>query len=280
MAKRRSQRDEILSAEVGMIDELEKPQVLVCNEVRGGNHRFIGTRKLPGMVAWVASIPINEGEGGGDLHFMSVCSHDLISRIALADVSGHGREVDAAAMTLHELMRKNIDVWGQSDFMRGLNDTFNRDGDGQYATAIVLGFHRVTGHLAFSNAGHLPPLWYHASDRAWGWLEEGDPSPHEAFGLPVGLIPGTGYCQTVVTLRPSDLLVLYTDGITDAENGAGKDLGREQLLEWAREGPVESPRTLGEELLKRLTVFRGDRHNDDETLLVLQREKESAAISV
>ena len=258
-----------------MIDELEKPQVLACSEVRGGNHKFIGTRKLSGMVAWVASIPINEGEGGGDLHFMSVCSHDLISRIALADVSGHGREVDAAAMTLHELMRKNIDVWDQSDFMRGLNYAFNQNGDGQYATAIVLSFHRITGQLAFSNAGHLPPLWYRASDRAWGWLEEGNPAPREAFGLPVGLISGTNYCQTVVTLRPSDLLVLYTDGITDAENGAGKALGREQLLEWAREGPVESPRTLGEQLLKRLTDFRGNLHNDDETLLVLQRDKES-----
>jgi sigma-B regulation protein RsbU (phosphoserine phosphatase) len=259
-----------------MIDELKKPQVLVCNEVHGGNRKFIATRKLAGVVAWVASIPIKDGERGGDVHFMSVCSHDLISRIALADVSGHGREVDAAAMTLHELMRKNIDVWDQSDFMRGLNDTFNQDGEGQYATAVVLSFHRVTGHLAFSNAGHLPPLWYHASDRAWGWLEEGDPAPHEAFGLPVGLIPGTRYCQTVVTLRPSDILVLYTDGITDAENGAGEDLGREQLLEWAREGSVESPRALGEQLLKRLTEFRGNLHNDDETLLVLQREKESA----
>jgi serine phosphatase RsbU (regulator of sigma subunit) len=61
-----------------------------------------------------------------------------------------------------------------------------------------------------------------------------------------------------------------------AENGAGKGLGREQLLEWAREGPVESPRTLGEHLLKRLTEFRGNRHNDDETLPVLQRAKASA----
>ena len=268
-------RDEISLA---MIEELEKPQVLVCNEVRGGNRKFIGTRKLPGIVAWVASIPFNVGDGGGDLHFMSVCSHDLISRIALADVSGHGREVDATTVTLLELMRKNIDVWGQSDFMRGLNDTFNQDGGGQYATAIVLGFHRVTGHLAFSNAGHLPPLWYHAAERTWGWLKEGDPAPSKAFGLPVGLIPGTRYSQTVVTLRPSDILVLYTDGITDAESGAGKDLGREQLLEWAREGSVVSPQALGEQLLKRLNEFRGNRHSDDETLLVLQRERESAPI--
>ena len=67
-------RDEIVSAEVGMIDALEKPQVLVCNEVRGGNRKFIGTRKLLGIEAWVASIPINVGDAGGDLHFMSVCS--------------------------------------------------------------------------------------------------------------------------------------------------------------------------------------------------------------
>jgi len=258
-----------------MIKEQDEPEALVCNEVRGGNREFTGMRRLPGILAWVASIPIKDGEGGGDIHFMSVCSHDLISRIALADVSGHGREVDGAAVTLHELIRKNIDVWDQSDLMRGLNDTFNLDGDGLYATAIVLSFHRVTGHLAFSNAGHLPPLWYHASERAWGWLEEGNPALREAFGLPVGLIPGTAYCQTVVTLRPSDLLVLYTDGITEAENAAGKSLGREQLLQWARKSSVETAKTAGEELLKRLTAYRGNRRSDDETLLVVQREVQS-----
>ena len=130
------------------------------------------------------------------------------------------------------------------------------------------------GRLAFSNAGHLPPLWYHAAQRAWGWLEEGTEAK-KVSGLPVGLIPGTEYSQTVVTLDPSDLLVLYTDGITEAGNETGQELGREQLLEWARQAPVDSPRALGEELLQRLESFRGKVRNDDETLLVLQREKES-----
>ncbi|HEU0005470.1 MAG TPA: SpoIIE family protein phosphatase [Terriglobia bacterium] len=56
-------------------------------------------------------------------------------------------------------------------------------------------------------------------------------------GPPVGLIPGTDYRQTVVSLKPGDLLVLYTDGITEAENEAGQDLGRDRLLEWARQAP-------------------------------------------
>jgi sigma-B regulation protein RsbU (phosphoserine phosphatase) len=129
-----------------------------------------------------------------------------------------------------------------------------KSGDHKYATAIVLSFHRIMGWLAFSNAGHLPPLWYHAAQRAWGWLEEGTEAKK---------------------VSGSDLLVLYTDGITEAGNETGQELGREQLLEWVRQAPVDSPRALGEDLLQRLELFRGKLRNDDETLLVLQREKES-----
>ena len=260
-----------------MQDDSEKPHALVCTEVWGGNRKVIRTLKLPSLTAWVASVPLNEGQGGGDLHYMSVCDYDLISRVALADVSGHGSEVDVVTQKLRDLMRKNINAWDQSDFMRGVNETFWQTGDHKYATAIVLSFHRVMGRLAFSNAGHLPPLWYHAAEAAWGWLEEGTEAK-KVSGLPVGLIPGTEYSQTVVALKPSDLIVLYTDGITDARNETGQELGREQLLEWTRQAPVDSPRALGEDLLQRLALFRGNIRNDDETLLVLQREEESRLV--
>ena len=266
----------MIKREPDMHDELEQPHALACTEVWGGNRKVIRTVKLPSLVAWVASAPIDEGEGGGDLHYMSVCDYDLISRVALADVIGHGRDVNSVTETLHQLMRESVNAWDQSDFMRGLNEAFGQDGNGKYATAIVLSFHRVKGRLAFSNAGHLPPLWYHAAQRTWGWLEETvDPVRTKVSGLPVGLIPGTDYRQTVVILKPGDLLVLYTDGITEAENEAGQDLGRNRLLEWARQAPVDSPKAVGEALLQRLHSFRGGGRNDDETLLVLQREEES-----
>ena len=257
-----------------MHNESEKPHALVCTEVWGGNRKVIRTVKMPSLIAWVASVPLNEGKGGGDLHYMSVCDYDLISRVALADVSGHGSEVDGVTQTLRKLMHKNINAWDQSDFMRGVNETFGQSGDHKYATAIVLSFHRVMGRLAFSNAGHLPPLWYHAAERSWGWLEEGTEAK-KVSGLPVGLIPGTKYSQTVVTLKPSDLLVLYTDGITEAGNETGQELGREQLLEWVRRAPVDSSRALGENLLQQFELFRGKIRSDDETLLVLQRKEES-----
>jgi sigma-B regulation protein RsbU (phosphoserine phosphatase) len=263
-----------------MSDSSETPHTLMCTEVWGGNRKIVRTVQLASVTAWVASVPLNEGAGGGDLHYMSVCDHDLISRVALADVSGHGRVVSTMAETLQRLVRENINVWDQSDFMRGLNDTL-LSSQNKYATAVILSLHRVTGRLVFSNAGHLPPLWYHARQQAWGWLkEDDDPLAKKGWGLPIGLIPGTHYRQTVVTLEPSDLLVLYTDGVTEAKNYAGESLDREQLLKWAREAPIDSPEALGRALLKRLKSFQGRCRNDDETLIVLQREEASLFASL
>jgi len=257
-----------------MNHESGQPHILACTEVWGGNRKVVRRVSLPGLRGWVASTPVDEDEGGGDLHYLSVCDYDLLSRMVLADVSGHGREVSRVAQTLHKLMRENVNAWDQTDFMRELNRAFGQGGSGKYATAIALSYHRIKGRLAFTNAGHLPPLWYHAAQKKWSWLEE-EPNPQakKISGLPVGLIPGTEYLQTVIKLAPLDVLVLYTDGITETENAAGQDLGREQFLEWARRAPVDSPEAIGEFFLNRLEDFRGDSHTDDETLLVLQREQ-------
>ena len=264
-----------------MSDSGEARHTLMCSEVWGGNRKIVRAVQLPSITAWVASVPLNEGEGGGDLYYMSVCDHDVISRVALADVSGHGRMVSTVAETLQRLMRENINVWDQSDFMRGLNDDLVLGGQNKYATAIVLSFDRITGRLAFSNAGHLPPLWYHARNKTWGWLkEDDDPLAKKGSGLPIGLIQGTDYRQTVVTLEPSDLLVLYTDGVTEAESETGQSLDRQQLLRWAREIATDSPEALGRALLERLESFQGRCRSDDETLVVLQRESASLVASL
>lgn len=258
-----------------MKDSAEEPHVLACQEIWGGNRRVARRVRLPGLEGWVLSQPLDAEHGGGDLHYLSVCDVDVISRVALADVSGHGREVSQVTEKLLKLMRENVNLWDQTDFMRGLNQAFGLRGGGKYATAVVLSYNRVRGRLAFTNAGHLPPLWYHAAEKRWGWLEEAaSPEVKSVSGLPVGLIPGTDYQQTVVVLAPSDLLVLYTDGVTEAEDASGHDVGREQLLEWARQAPVESPAATGAALFQRLEAFRS-KANDDETLLVLQRQSES-----
>jgi len=86
------------------------------------------------------------------------------------------------------------------------------------------------------------------------------------------VIPGTHYSQTAVELGLNDLVVLYTDGLTEARDEAGQLLGQEGLLALARQCPVESPVSTARGLLDRLATFRGrSLSRDDETLVVLQR---------
>ena len=66
---------------------------LKCAETWAGNERSSSLVELPGLVAWVHSVPAGLGEAGGDVHYVSVCQGCVVSRIALADVSGHGRAV-------------------------------------------------------------------------------------------------------------------------------------------------------------------------------------------
>ena len=157
--------------------------------------------------------------------------------------------------------------------MRDLGRAFGQaQQDSQYATAIVLGFHDELGQIAYTNAGHPAPLWFHAGEKHWGVLGEDEVPGSVPSDLPLGLIPGTRYQQTFATLGPGDLLILYTDGLIEAENYAGAQLGAERFLELAKELPTDSPEAAGRSLLSKVYEFSGGlRAIDDETLIVLQR---------
>ena len=257
----------------GCVITSSNPHALACMEIWGGNRKVAAGVELPGLSGWVYCRPVDESKGGGDLHYLSVCDKGVLSRVLLADVRGHGPAVSSLAGKLHGLMRQYINTWNQAELMRELNDHFQGGlPELEYATAVVLGYYRPDSMLTFTNAGHPPPLRYHAADNSWNWLEESAAGDHtKASDLPVGLIPGTDYSQMMVRLAPSDLLVLYTDGITEAENGFGEQLGQERLRDWAQHSPVDSPAALGAALLSRLDCFRDGMRSDDETLVVLQR---------
>ena len=250
----------------------ERQRTLACMEVWGGNRLVERTVELPDLTAWVYSNPAGRQAGGGDVHYLSVCGQAVLSRVVLADVSGHGAEVSPSAQLLHDLMHEHINTWDQTAFVRSLNKSFRGCvANGKYATAAILGILRGSGETAFTNAGHLPPLWYRSTDATWTWLdEEACRGACGVTGLPVGLIPGTEYRQTLIQLAPADILVLYTDGITEAEDTSGQMLGRDRLLDWAGSAPVDGPGSVGRFLVERLNEFR-ESTLDDETIITLQR---------
>jgi len=263
-------------------DEIHR---LACQEVRGGNSLAAYSAELPGLTGWVscnplvrqASWPVSSelppSPRGGDVYYMSACSKGVIARVVLADVAGHGEAVGAAAGRLRDALRQHVERWDQSTLIQELNDTFLKGAvNTRFATAFVASFYSGSGELLFTNAGHMPPLWYRASVRHWSLLSDSTPLSKEIVDLPLGLIAGTAYSQTAIQLEPEDLLLLYTDGVSEAYDESGTQLGLERLLSIARRLPTESAVAAGKGLLAAVAGFRGATPiADDETVLALQR---------
>ena len=246
---------------------------MVCLEIRGGNRRESYSVEMPGLSAWISSQPLMPSLEGGDLHYLTVCSHGAISRVVLADVAGHGDDVAAVADRLQDGLRRHLDNWDQSILVQELNDFLLAGGElGQYATAFFLGQYVETGEVLFTNAGHTPPLWYHAEERRWTLLSHVTAYAKDIANLPIGLIPGTAYTQTAIQLGVGDMVVLYTDGITESRDTTGRELGYAQLLSLVSDVPIESAAMTGPALLANVEMFRGgNQATDDETVIVLRR---------
>ena len=259
------------SAETGEVSRLS------CLEVRGGNRAAVYEAQLPGLDAWISCRPLLPATRGGDLYYLSVCSHGAISRVTLADVSGHGDDVSTLAERLRDSLREHVDHWDQSALIRQLNHSFLKiSTHGRFATAVLLGHYAETGELVFTNAGHPPPLWFHAAAREWALLQEETLYSKEIADLPLGIISGTAYSQSAIQLAPGDVLLLYTDGIMESPGDDGQKLGLAGLLEMARGLPAGSAAEAGAALLESVKRFRGAAQaKDDETVVVLQARPHS-----
>ena len=266
-----------------VIDPIRNPidsgYAIACLEVWGGNHATRTSVSLPGLAGWVYSYPF-EGSSGGDVYYLSDCNVGALSRIVLADVSGHGPAVSDLATRLKSQMYRHINTWDQSEFVRDLGDTLRQDERStNYATAVILSYLPAKHQLTLTNAGHPEPLWYHAADDRWELLTDGvAATAGELSGLPLGLIAGTSYRQNTFSLGPKDIVILYTDSLIERLAPNGEPVGRERLLEVARQVPTDFPAAIGESLLRYLrgTAVRSTR-GDDETIIVLQRADEAVS---
>jgi len=254
--------------------ESSPPRRLACAETWAGNSETASVVQFPGLTAWVYSVPAGTDHVGGDVHYASVCPSCIVSRIALADVSGHGGTVAALGDKLREFMQIYLRDLEQLALMRDLNRALRQDfSDDHYATMVAVGWHGRRGLMVVTNAGHPPPLWYRASRAEWTWLESQGPDvPGRVAGLPLGLLPDVTYDRVVLKPQPEDVVVLYSDGISEATNPAGAELGRDGLLDLVRAIDVRSPEALGTRLVAALRTFRGDEApQDDQTIIVMQK---------
>jgi serine phosphatase RsbU (regulator of sigma subunit) len=122
-----------------------------------------------------------------------------------------------------------------------------------------------------TNAGP-PPLWFRASRQEWSWLQARRTSERDRpADIPLGLLDDITDDRTVVKPQSGDLVVLYSDGASEA-TPAGDELGRDGLMSTARSLDVSSAEALGGQLTSAISAFRaGGEPLDDQTIIVLRR---------
>jgi sigma-B regulation protein RsbU (phosphoserine phosphatase) len=120
----------------------------------------------------------------------------------------------------------------------------------------------MTGRLTYVNGGHEPPLF----------LRSGQPAAHlKATGLAVGAMPDATYRAESVIFRPGDYLVLYTDGVTDADDLAGVHFSKQRLVSIVSEIGADA-QTLVDNIIAALSVHVGKGSPaDDVTLMVIRK---------
>jgi len=241
-------------------------QIMQCLEVWGGNQPVDAGVAMVGLDAWVYCNPYHEAAGGGDVYYVSACATGRITRLLVADVSGHGEQVNAVGATLRTMMRRYVNYLDQRRMVRSLNREFTTlTAAGCFATAIVCTFFGPTRHLTLCNAGHPPPLLYRAKERQWTALERGGCDAN----IPWGIDEVCNYDQFDVRLRVGDLVLCHTDSLSEARKPDGELLGMPGLLRIASTLDVSEPSKLTPALLRAIEA-EGYRTDDDVTVLLFR----------
>jgi len=188
---------------------------------------------------------------GGDLYFM------------IGDVSGKGV---AASMlmahlraTLHALIQMDLPL--DQVMMRASRLFCESALPAHYAT-LVLGKAARDGTVDISNAGHPAPML----------IRHGGVDRVDSTGMPLGMFRDEQFAVTRWTLSPGDTLLLYTDGVAEAEDGAGRIYGDERLSAMAVESSRLEVSAMVQTFVRDLAAFQsGLKRQDDVTVAALRR---------
>lgn len=241
-----------------------------CMEVWGGNQQVDRVLQTTGLDVWMYSQPHANSQSGGDVYYVSSCASGRITRILLADVSGHGEAVADRAEVLRSMMRRNINYIDQSSLVNSINQDFAAASTGgAFATALVATFFAPTQTLTLSNAGHPCPVIYRPESASWQPLTSADADQSDAQHFPLGIEANQSYSGVRTKLRPGELVLCFTDGLTDVEQPDGTMLGLDGLLEILSRLDSTDPTQIVNQLIARATPCDRSINSADDVSIVL-----------
>jgi sigma-B regulation protein RsbU (phosphoserine phosphatase) len=135
----------------------------------------------------------------------------------------------------------------------------------RYATFFYAQYDATTRVLEYVNAGHNPPLIFRTVDGRHEILRL------DTGGPAIGLIPTCAYAQGRVTLQPGDVLIAFTDGITEAMNADGDEWGEDQLTQTIERSAASPARSIIDQIMRTADRFVGAASQYDDMTLVAVR---------
>lgn len=217
---------------------------------------------IPGWEAWLFTRSAND-VGGDMVDCLRV--DDRRYGVALGDVAGKGLGAALLMARLQATLRALAPEFPALGDLGGrLNHIFHRDGPAnRFASLVYLDLERHSPVVRLLNAGHMPPLVL----RTGGALEE---LPRGSVAL--GVMKGATFEEQAVTLDPGDLLLVYSDGVTEASSPDGEFYGDERLRAVFAASAGLGAEPAGTRVLAAVDAFARDaRPFDDLSLVVLAR---------
>lgn len=242
-----------------------KDKLLARNELSEG--RLIQQALMPertprvgGWQLWLYTKPANDV--GGDLvDFIQIGENHYC--VAMADVSGKGLGAALLMAKLQATIRAfTYDFQSLASFAKKINQIFYHDVPANsFASLICLELKSNSGDVQLINAGHTPPII----------LKENKTTELAKGGSAIGLSSDSFYGEKSLKLNKGNLMLIYSDGLTDARNMKGEFFGENRLLNLLAQQKNSTAQQLGEKILEVVNRFIGEtRQYDDLSMIILK----------
>lgn len=244
-----------------------KDKLLAKDELEAGRkvQRALMPEKspvVPGWSIWLFTRPANEV--GGDLVDYLKIGDDRIG-LTIADVAGKGLHAALLMAKLQSTIRALAsDYESLSDLCNKINQIFCRDSlPNIFASMFYFEVKPNDNVIKFVNAGHLPPLLI-------GNNEIKEIIQNNAA---IGLAKNFTYKEDLITMLAGDILIAYSDGVTDARNEYGQFYEKDNFLRLLKSISKNKFEDIGEIIVKNIDSFSGDApSNDDLSLIIIRKE--------
>ena len=217
----------------------------------------------------LAGTTLTHDQVGGDYYDFIPVSETRLG-LAIADVSGKG--IPAALIMAGFRMGLLAEIrneYALGVVMRKVNHLLHESTErDKFVTAFYGVLDWKNAMFIFSNAGHNPPILLHRDGTAER-LAEG--------GVALGVLPEANYEERPVALADGDVLLMYTDGVSEAENATLEQFGEARLEEVLRRNASRTAAEIRQAIVDAVLEWTGDRGpTDDLTLLVARRTRAGA----